>query len=340
MKNWLSTRKIILVLCILVIALAIQFTTPPTYDPPQFPNGKKFAFAIVDDTDGATVENIKPVYEYLEELGIRCTKTVWLLPTNDSTHWPNRGETMQDSAYREFVLGLQNKGFEIGLHGVRGGHSERGEVISGLESFRELFGQYPRIHINHSLNKDNLYWGGSKLGVTPFRLMYGLMSDTPSSYGQDPASEHFWGDIAKEHVSYVVNFSFHDINILKINPAIPYHDERKPYVNYWFHSADGGFVDSFNDLISEENVDKLESQGGVCFVYTHLSSGFARDGKVNPEFKKRIAYLASKDGWFTSASEILDYLREHRNRDDDISFRERIYIELRWLIEKALYGST
>ena len=321
-------------------AVAFFFSYPPAYVRLDFPEGRKFAFAIVDDTDGSTVENTKPVYDFLHELGIRCTKTVWVLPSTDLDHWPNRGASLADSQYLAFVLDLQSKGFEIALHGARGGHSRREEVEDALDRFENLFGYSPRIHINHSENRDNLYWGYAKLSVPPFRWLYMISRGGSRSYGHDPQSECFWGDIAKDRVTYCVNFSFHDINVFKVNPLIPYHDRAKPYVNYWFHSADGGYVTTFNELITRENVDRLEREGGVCFVYTHLASGFFRDGRLDPTFKERMEYLASRDGWFAPASEVLDYIRKNRNERDEIGFRDKVYIELRWLFEKMVHGST
>jgi len=322
------------------ILIVVYFSYPPTYKSIVFPDGKKFAFAIVDDTDGATKENIKPVYDFLHEMGIYGTKTVWMLPTNDPNHWPNHGTSLADSDYTAFVLDLQSKGFEIALHGVRGGHSTREQILQSLEKFERLFGHSPRIHINHSQNFDNLYWGAGKLGTFPMATLYGLFFETAPSHGQDPESEYFWGDVAKDRISYVVNFSFHDINILKKNPLIPYHDPKKPYVNYWFHSSDGGFVDTFNELISKDNVDRLEREGGVCFVYTHLASGFFKNGVLDPTFKERITYLASRDGWFAPASEILDYIRDYRGREISIGFRERVHLEFKWLLEKLIHGAT
>src|SRR5271165_313130 len=37
---------------------------------PAWPQGKRFAFTIVDDTDRSTVENVGPVYDFLLELGL------------------------------------------------------------------------------------------------------------------------------------------------------------------------------------------------------------------------------------------------------------------------------
>jgi hypothetical protein len=325
---------------IALIAAVAYFSYPPAYRHIKFPDGKKFACSVVDETDGATLENIKPVYEYFQKLGIKSTKTIWILPPNDLDHWPNHGSTTADSQYLAFVLDLQSKGFEIALHGVRGGHSTRDEIITGLETFKNLFGKYPRMHINHSENRDNLYWGSAKLGNLPFRWLYMIAGGNPSSYGHDPESEYFWGDIAEEHISYCVNFSFHEINVFKINPLIPYHDACKPYVKYWFHSSDGGYIESFNELIRKENVDRLEREGGICFVYTHLASGFFKDGELDSVFRERLSYLASRNGWFAPASEVLDYIRESREGSDEIGFRERVYIELWWMYEKLLHGQT
>ncbi len=43
----------------------------------SWPEGKTFAFTIFDDTDRSTVENTKPVYDFLKANGLRTTKSVW-----------------------------------------------------------------------------------------------------------------------------------------------------------------------------------------------------------------------------------------------------------------------
>lgn len=49
----------------------------------QWPNNKKFASTIVDDTDNGTIENTKPIYDFLYEHGLIITKTVWVYPPRD-----------------------------------------------------------------------------------------------------------------------------------------------------------------------------------------------------------------------------------------------------------------
>lgn len=341
MKFKLTGKKTILTaVLIIIIGLPVYFLYPPAYDPPLFPEGKKFAFTIIDDTDNATFENIGEVYDFFERLGLRTTKTVWVLPTNDTTEWANRGECLSDSVYREFILNLRDKGFEIALHGVRGGNSTRPEIIAALEEYREIIGTYPNIHINHAHNRDNLYWGSDKLSNPLFQTLYQKLFAKYDFTGHDPESENFWGDIAQEHINYVVNYSFFDINVLKVNPSMPYRDPDKPYVNEWFHTADGGSLASFNELISKENVDRLEAEGGVCLVYTHLAREFYLNGSLDSTFQSQMTYLAAKDGWFVPASQILEFLDERHKSRRTLSYREKVRLDLIWLYEKIMHGSS
>ncbi len=72
-----------------------------------WPGGKTFAFTVIDDTDSATVENVKPIYDLLYSRGIRTTKTVWAYPARDG--FP--GQSLSDPEYRDFILSLKEKGF-------------------------------------------------------------------------------------------------------------------------------------------------------------------------------------------------------------------------------------
>jgi len=339
-----TTNKIIILflttVVIIIGATIAVFLVPPKYDPISFPDGKKFAFSICDDTDNASEENILPIYNYLYQIGLRTTKTVWVLPSNDTLKFANRGESLADSSYTAFILDLQSKGFEIAIHGARGGNTKRMETRNSLEKYKGILGEYPNIHINHFKNEDNLYWGKHKLSLVLMRILYEWVAGEEEYTGHDPESEYFWGDMAQEYITYVVNYSFHEINVLKVNPKMPYHDPKRPYVNYWFHTSDGGAVDAFNQLLRKENLDQLEREGGVCIVYTHLARGFCADGVVNETTKERLQDLASRNGWFVPVSEILDYLRDNRKDKETLSFRERIYLELHWVLEKIRHGSS
>lgn len=313
---------------------------PPAYPQIVYPDGKAFAFSIVDDADAGTLENVRPVYTLLEQSGLRTTKTVWVLPSNAEAEWANRGDTLAREEYRNFILELQERGFEIALHGVRGGNSERAEIASGLDLLSRLLGAGPTMHINHYQNSDNLYWGPDRLNLPPLRWLYRLASGPGNSRGHLPGSAEFWGDLARERIRYVVDFSFREINLLKVNPSLPFHDPLKPYVQYWFETSDGAERNAFVTLLGRENLDRLERERGVSIVYTHFGKGFVRDGVVDPEVRDRIADLARRNGWFAPASAILDFLRESRGGDLRLSWRERARLELLWTFEKLRYGGS
>ena len=44
----------------------------------SWPNNKQFAFTIFDDTDRANLKDIQSVYEFLDELDFKTTKSVWV----------------------------------------------------------------------------------------------------------------------------------------------------------------------------------------------------------------------------------------------------------------------
>src|SRR5690242_17430165 len=94
-----------------------------------FPDGKRFAFSIIDDTDVATVDNVAPVYALLEELGMRTTKTVWPLACPVESSNFDSSQTLEDAAYREFVRDLQRRGFEIASHGATMESSRRERTV-------------------------------------------------------------------------------------------------------------------------------------------------------------------------------------------------------------------
>src|SRR5437764_7164009 len=79
-----------------------------------FPGGKRFAFSILDDTDDATLRNVKPVYDLLRAHGLRTTKTVWPLDCPEGSRHFFAAETLQNKPYRDFVHELVEAGFELG----------------------------------------------------------------------------------------------------------------------------------------------------------------------------------------------------------------------------------
>lgn len=225
----------------------------------KWPDNKDFAFTIVDDTDNATVENIKPVYDLLHELGFKTTKTVWIYPSRD--HFT--GETLQDKHYLEFVKDLESKGFEIGMHNVGSGRFTREEIKDGIQEFKSSFPK-AQIHINHSSNPDNIYWGAARFNFFAplYKLMLKLTKSKRQYFGNDKTSELYWSDIAKQEFKYIRNLVFNSIDTLKVCPKTPYKDRSKPESNYWFSSSDGHTFNEFMELTKPANLKQLIKNGG------------------------------------------------------------------------------
>lgn len=305
----------------------------------SWPQGKQFAFTIFDDTDYATVENVKPVYDFLADIGMFSTKSVW--PLKGGQVPKVGGSTCEDDRYRQWTLELQRQGFEIGFHNATYHTSSREDTIRGIERFRDIYGNYPGTMANHTGCYEGIYWGSTRLtGIN--RLAYNLLtrySRHNKFRGHVEDDDLFWGDVCQNKIKYLRNFVFADINTLKCCPMMPYHDPGKPYVNYWFASSDGATVDSFNKCISESRQDQLEEENGACIMYTHLACGFYQHGKLNSRFRELLERLSRKNGWFVPADVLLDFLLE-RNGGHRLTSPERRRLERRWLWDKLRIGHS
>jgi hypothetical protein len=309
-------------------------------EPPRahtgWPGGKAFAFTIVDDTDGSTMENVPPVYALLADLGIRTTKSIWPLGGE-----LRDGLACDDPLYREWAVGLQEQGFEIALHNVASRSSHRARVLEGLERFRDIFGADPSLHVNHHVCRENIYWGSARLSGST-RVVYDALnrrsSGTPFE-GHVETSPLFWGDICRSRIKYVRNFVHGDINTRRYCPSLPYHDPRRPYVRYWFASTEGPDVRTFTDKLSDANLDRLEAEGGACIMYTHFASGFAPGGELDPRFVRVMRRLSTLNGWFVPATTLLDHMLGASDVHT-ITDAERARLERRWLAHKLRVRGT
>lgn len=302
----------------------------------EWPENKKFAFTIIDDTDKATIEKIRPVYNYLYKSGLITTKTVWALPSRDELG----GESLADNNYKKFIKDIANKGFEIGFHGAGSGNFTRKEVLYAVDKIKETVGYYPKIHINHAWNEDNLYFG-SKRFTFPLNSLYPLIKKIMKeknivSLGDEKDSDYFWGDFAKRNIKYIRNMVFSDLNTISYDKYMPYKEKcKEEYSNYWFSSSDGYDCKTFINLLSHKNIDKLEIENGCAIVYTHFAYGFVNEnGELNEEYKKCIDYLSSKNGWFVPASEILDYINSNRKKDIYLNSIQSLWLDIKWFNER------
>lgn len=294
-----------------------------------FPGGARFAFTVLDDTDDSTLANVKPLYDYLTELGMRTTKTVWPFRHEGPSHfWAC--ETLEDPEYLDFVFELRDRGFEITWHGASFESSPRERTLAGLERFEELFGTSPRVHANHANNQENLYWGPDRVDSRLLSWLLGFVMGR--SQGHVEGSPYWWGDAARGHVRYARNLTYNRLNVASINPSMPYQDPRRPLSPLWFSASDAESVDEFNRLTSPENQERLEREGGFTIVATHFGKGFVRDGVLNRTTRENLAELAGRPGWFPTTGELLDWLAEQGGAGP-LPRREWNRMQRRWAID-------
>lgn len=302
---------------------------PPSNVP--WPEGKDFAFTVFDDTDRATVENNRAIYGLLAECGLRTTKTVWALTGVEEPEIP--GDTCDDPEYLKLCLDLQALGFEIAWHLATHSSSKRERTERGLNRFREMFGHHPESMANHSSNREGIYWGPARLTGWR-RLAYLAVQRGQKFRGHIEDDPCFWGDLCKERVRYVRNFTFHDLNTLACCPHMPYADPARPWVNQWFAGSDGADVDQWNRFVTDEAVDKLAAERGACILYTHFGKGFHEDGRLDERFEASVRRLGRMNGWYVPVRTLLDFLATQQPKPKVITSEERAALENHWLVDQ------
>lgn len=277
----------------------------------RFPEGKAFAFTILDDTDDATTANVAPVYQLLRELGMRTTKTVWPMDCPEGSRHYFAAETLQNPTYRQFVEGLVRDGFELASHGATMESSKRTRTEAALDFYRRELGMSPTLHVNHGQNRENMYWGAERYRTWPVRAVATLLESLrrrPHCVGHVPGSPYFWGDLCRDQFRFVRNFTFRELDVSRIPPGRPYQVASTPFVQHWFTTADASSADHFTRLVTPAHVDALVNRGGFTIVSTHLGKGFVREGCVDPQVEETLRYVSALPGWFVPVSELLEFL--------------------------------
>jgi hypothetical protein len=304
----------------------------------EWPGGRQFAFTVFDDPDGDNMSAINWVYPFLRDLGLCMTIGVWPMGPLRDTNCP--GRTCEDPKYLAQVKTLQRDGFEIGYHSAAPHSCTRDEVIRSLDRFRDLFGHDPVTMANH-FNADALYWGKARMTgvVRPllYRLMTGGRNDDRFS-GQVEGSPSYWSDVAARRIRDCRNLVYRDTNTLAVCPQMPYRDHARAHVPYWYCSTNGPDCPSFLKAVGEAEQDRLESEGGLCIMYTHFGKGFVDGGKLNRRFVGLMTRMAKKGPWVAPTGTVLDFLREKRG-EHTISAAELRRLEWKWLGQKVFLGT-
>lgn len=297
-----------------------------------YPDGKDFIFTIFDDTDVATLGNIQPIYDFLSSVGIYTTKSVWPLNSDcrDSDYLGSH--TLEHDAYRNYIVTLADKGFEIGFHGASMESSLRERTRQGLDYFKNVVGYYPSSYACHAGNKENMYWGQSRFKHHIFKKLYKILNKDKTEYqGEKEASPFFWGDICYEKIDYIRTFTFSDINLLKIRSLPLYINKDQKYSRYCFITSDADNVNEFNKILCRTNQERLERERGVCILTTHFGKGFVKRGKLNPVTQDLLTQLSRRNGWFAPVSKVLEYLKGFRG-ETSVQNDNLFSLELKWFV--------
>jgi len=183
-----------------------------------------------------------------------------------------------------------------------------------------------------------LYWGADRYQTPWLRYLLSRLSSQGKEIfeGQSEGSDYFWGDLCEKHIEYVRGFTTTSLNLERFDPHTPYRLTDTPYVRFWFSTSDAPDADSFKRRMTVAALDRLEAEGGICILSTHLGKGFARDGHLDPDIDEILHGLAKRNGWFVPASEILDHIRRVRGADIILSPAECRRLELRFCWRKLV----
>jgi hypothetical protein len=302
----------------------------------MWPDGKSFAFSIIDDTDSATIANVREVYRCLLDHGIRTTKTVWCFDSPADT--PLEGDTLDSAAHRDWLRELQDAGVEVGYHGASAAPSARARSLAALERFREVVGHYPRTYASHSGQLEAMYWGPGRFSggwKNGFSIGERIFRPGLAFSGDVEGSPYFWGDHCRDKIEYVRNLTFNDINTLKCDPLMPYHDPAKPYVRYWFSASNAPQAKDLVSLLSTQNLTRLAEEGGACIVYSHFAYGYMDGQRVDSGVKRAIEALSRMNGWFVPVAVLLDHLRSRPGWQPKIDQAALQRMQARWFWENS-----
>lgn len=270
------------------------------------------AIVITDDTDGFQFETTDPVYDLLDSLGVCVTKTIWVFdpPNRDPERY---GLSWANATYRRWVHEKIERGHEITLHSATSGHDPRAVTLAAYDTLHALLGDYPRLEIFHTNNREALYWGAKRIPNPVLSRLYALRSDAHFE-GDEPESEYYWLDVARDRVRYLRTYTSNDTDTWAINPSMPYEDERTPGAPLWFASSNGRTGEEFVTLLSAENVEALKRANGVSVVYTHFAADFTRPGpdrrRVRGDVRETLTRCATDPTVaFVPAGDMLDRMR-------------------------------
>ena len=213
--------------------------------------------------------------------------------------------------------------------------------------FESHFGRSKTL-VQHNDIKDceSIYWG-SKRFIEPLSWIFQALSyinprgvNSKSYQGENEESVYFWGDICQKKIDYIRSLTFPEVNLFAITEDILHKRKKTEYVNSWFISSEAPDLSSFVEMLSKENLDKLETENGLCIIYTHFGSGFVNKGLLAESFKDVIDDLSQRDGWFVPADQILEYVSAKQGGIKTLNYAQEFKLSGKWLLWKMVHGTS
>lgn len=147
-------------------------------------------FVLTNDPDHGLTGNYRQVLEALTRNRIKCTLAVHCSMRDDGSDLSKhcyKGEThtLEEPEYRKLMLWARTQGHEIAYHGYSQVSDTRAEFLHGLELFKEIFGDYPKVYVEH--------------GGHPRSHPVGMCKrENLAVEGGDPASPYYIKDIVRD----------------------------------------------------------------------------------------------------------------------------------------------
>ena len=286
----------------------------------RWPSPHRFAFGITDDPDQSRTPRVRAIYDECACHGISPTRGLWVTAPNRECGLvnqtpPDDGVTLEDEDHLELCRELQTRGIEMSWHGASSGNNTRTESVEALEHFERTLGAAPRLITFHSHNAENVHWGAGSFRPGFIRWIAGALvpRKTERFEGDDPESPYGWSDVVRERFDYARLYRTLNVDVLRVNPSMPYHSPSRPDIRFWFSAT----AQDLNALrrINKRSVRKLRKRDGLCMLYAHLAEKLVDDnGNVIPEAKRVFSLIGDQDDcWCSGASAILDRLRAIKN---------------------------
>ena len=293
-----------------------------------YPAGHSFAFTIVQDADSAYSRRLAPLFDEFDKLKLEISVTVfvfwadwahngrswqeWLSnATPEQTFFRPIAVPLEDDAERRFYLNLAARGYEMGMHTASETSDTTDQTERAFAFFTQVFGHPPALYVEHSSanNKEALANEGANPGSRYYSL--GILRRYHPWIWLDNALCLPPADDPRPF----------DLSSIPGAPFCELLDRRYGLANIFIRSgrpqkADG---DGFLELYSEANIDRLERDRGLAMVYMHLDKKWldASTRQMREPLRQRLRYVASKNGWFAPAGQILD----RRLQMQDLSLR-------------------